>query len=365
MRVAVTGASGFVGGVVVGHLLAAGHDVVALSRRPVPERPGLEHRPWDLTTGRLPGPPTVDAVVHAAAHVDEWSPWSVHDAVTVRGTRAVLDTWPTARVVLVSSASVYPLRGRHRPRWVLTEADPPTRRPLSAYSRAKIAQEQLVLARSGTLVLRPHAVHGPGDTTLLPRLARARRRGRLVCPGGPAPGCTSPTCASWQLPPSGRARSTAAQTFSMWPTTDHSSCETSLRASSRPTAGRSDRSSPGRPDVGRRARPRGHRTPAEVAHPTLLTAYGVSHLAVTLAFSTTPLRERLGLDPSAHRPDPLDRAGATHTSVLTRPQVAHSRRQNRGTMSAAVLPEASDLPSTLPAVAHPAPRPCARPAVVA
>ena len=298
MRVAVTGASGFVGGVVVEQLLAAGHDVVALSRRAVPERPGLVHRSWDLTTGRLPGAPTVDAVVHAAAHVDEWSPWSVHAAVTVRGTRAVLDTWSTTRVVLVSSASVYPLRGSRRPRWVLTEDDPPTRRPLSAYSRAKIAQEQLVLARGNTVVLRPHAVHGPGDTTLLPRLARARRRGRLVCPGGPR---TRVHLTDVRLVAAAAIRACEID------------CGSSVFnvADERPLHLR---------DVaaGLVAANGWHERPLFTGAPAawaaalalegtarllrsrtgpLLTAYGVSHLAVSRAFSTDLLRERLGLTP--------------------------------------------------------------------
>jgi nucleoside-diphosphate-sugar epimerase len=298
VRVAVTGASGFVGGAVVSRLLGAGHDVVALSRRQVPERAGLVHRRWDLTTGHLPEAPTVDAVVHAAAHVDEWDPWPVHAAVTVAGTRAVLDTWPSARVVLISSASVYPLRGAGRPRWLLTEDDAPTRYPLSAYARAKIAQESLVRARSDAVVLRPHAVHGTGDTTLLPRLARARRRGRLLCPGSPRTrvhltdvrlvaeaavrSCEQP-CGSAVLNVADErplelrdiALGIAAANgwaerpvFSgaalAWAAALASECSARL--------------------VRARTAPR-------------LTAYGVSHLAVSRAFATTRLQERLGLTP--------------------------------------------------------------------
>ena len=299
MRVAVTGASGFVGRQTVAHLLAAGHEVVALSRRRVPERAGLVHRPWDLTTGRLADAPRVDAVVHAAARVDEWDPWPVHDAVTVRGTRAVLDTWPATRVVLISSASIYPLRGGGRPRWILTEDDAPTRRPLSAYTRAKIAQERLVLAKGNAVVLRPHAVHGTGDTTLLPRLARARRRGRLVCPGG---GRTRVHLTDVRLVASAAARAC------------ESDCGATVLnvADERPLELRDI-------VIGVAAANGWHERPLFTGAPAawaaalasegtarllrsrtalLLTAYGVSHLAVSRAFATTALREHLGLTPA-------------------------------------------------------------------
>jgi len=60
-------------------------------------------------------------------------------------------------------------------------------RYLNAYARAKAAQERLVLARRpDALVLRPRAVWGPGDPTLLPRLLARVRGGRLLLPAGGA-----------------------------------------------------------------------------------------------------------------------------------------------------------------------------------
>ena len=312
MRIAVTGASGFVGGAVTDALLRRGHDVLALSRRPVPTRPGLDHRAWDLTSGPLPVPGAVDVVVHAAAHVDEWDPWSVHDAVTVEGTRAVLRTWPHARTVLVSSCSVYPLRARHAPRHLISEVVPVTSRPLSAYSRAKAAQERLVLGRDDAVVLRPHAVHGPGDTTLLPRLERARRRGLLLCPGSPS---TLVHLTDVSLVADAAVAACEA-----------GSCTGVLNvADAAPVrlgevvAGVADANGwterpvfTGAPAAWAAALLlEGAARAARSTIPPLLTAYAVSHLAVTREFDTTRLRTRLGVEP---RPTDLSRWRATRAA---------------------------------------------------
>lgn len=319
MRVAVTGASGFVGGAVLDLLLARGHDVVSFSRRPVEPRPGLEHRRWDLTTGPLTEPPTVDVVVHAAAHVDEWDRWAVHESVTVGGTRAVLATWPAARVVLISSCSVYPLRAPRPPRHVLTEDVPATRHHLSSYSRAKAAQEQLVLERHGSVVLRPHAVHGLGDPTLLPRLDRARRRGRLVCPGGPD---TLVHLTDVRLV------AEAAVTACEIP------CGTTIFnvADAEPLPLASVATGVAHAN-GWDVRPlftgslaawgaalvlEGSARLVRASTPPLLTAYAVSHLALSREFDTTLLRQRLGVEPGPtdlsrwHRKDPSGGADTSH-----------------------------------------------------
>ncbi|MFD4991730.1 NAD-dependent epimerase/dehydratase family protein [Cellulosimicrobium cellulans] len=187
MRVVVTGASGFVGGVVARGLLADGHEVWTSSRRD-PGVPGARHLAWDLTVGPLADPPAVDAVVHAGAAVSDWCALDVARATNVGGTLAVRDTFPSARFVHVSSGSVYdPFRPSVRAR----EHEAPVDRYLDAYGTTK-AEAERALARDaadhpdrGTVVvLRPHAVYGPGDTTLLPRVEAAVRRGRLVLPGG-------------------------------------------------------------------------------------------------------------------------------------------------------------------------------------
>jgi len=83
-------------------------------------------------------------------------------------------------VVHLSTSSVY---DAFTPTVEVSESVPPARRFLSSYSASKTVAE-LELAGVDAAILRPHAVYGPGDTTLLPRLLAAVRRGRLVLPEG-------------------------------------------------------------------------------------------------------------------------------------------------------------------------------------
>ena len=186
MKVAVTGATGFLGGAIVRRLAAQGHVVLALGRTiAAPE--GVEYARWDLG---VEGPPPAgiqecDAVVHAAAHVAAWGDEQVFQGVTVMGTARVIDAMdPRARLVVIGSSSIYVPDGREG---AYRESDAPLglRRYRGPYPRAKADQERLVEARRpDAIILRPRAVWGPGDRTLLPRIESRVRSGRLVLPGG-------------------------------------------------------------------------------------------------------------------------------------------------------------------------------------
>ena len=183
MRVAVTGASGFVGGHLVTALAARGHEVLSYGRRPAADlrTPLPAYRSWDLATAPL-ADPGVDAVVHCAACVDDWGSLATFRAVNVQGTHAMLTTFASARrIVLISTASVY---SDDRPLVDVSEDAPTGGRGLAGYARTKAEAERVLLAaRPDAVILRPHIIYGPGDTTLLPRVLRSRRFGRLIVPG--------------------------------------------------------------------------------------------------------------------------------------------------------------------------------------
>lgn len=180
MRVAVTGASGFVGGAVCRAAVNAGWTVTAFGRRPSVEPAhvgGAPYVSWDLLRG-APGTPEVDAVIHCAGSVTDWGPSREIWAANVDGTRGAAAAFPGARFVHVSTASVY---DPFRPTVMATEDMAPVARYVNAYGASKAAAERVVPARA--IVLRPHAVYGRGDTTLLPRVLGAVRGRRLAAVG--------------------------------------------------------------------------------------------------------------------------------------------------------------------------------------
>ena len=187
MHIAVTGATGFVGGAIVEHLGAAGHDVLAIGRRARPANFRHRYVAWDLAADGPPPPDLAacEAVVHAAAQVAPWGPEAPFRRVTVAGTERLLGAIdPGARLVVIGSASVYDPR---IPYTDALERDAPVeaKRYLNAYARAKADQERMVLAaRTDAVVLRPRAVWGPGDSNLLSRILAGVRGGFLPLPAG-------------------------------------------------------------------------------------------------------------------------------------------------------------------------------------
>ncbi|MBN9606304.1 MAG: NAD-dependent epimerase/dehydratase family protein [Actinomycetales bacterium] len=189
----MTGASGFVGGAVATALARDGHEVLALGRRPAGWAPPAggagRYATWDLERGPVEAAAPelaselrahpADAVVHAAALADDWAPLARAMRINRDGTAHVRAALPGARFVHVSSSSVADPR---RPE-VNAGAEPPATRHLGAYGASKAAAERL-LDGTDAVILRPHAVYGPGDTTLLPRIEAAARGGRLRLPRG-------------------------------------------------------------------------------------------------------------------------------------------------------------------------------------
>jgi nucleoside-diphosphate-sugar epimerase len=188
MRIAVTGASGFIGGVVASALAMPelGHEVIGYGRTPggwsyrSKVADASHYRIWDVARGRLATGTRVDAVVHCAALADDWAPLDAALRVNRDGTRNVVRSFPAARIVHLSTSSVY---DAFVPTVNADESQGPAGRFLSSYSQSKAAAEAELIG-TDAVILRPHAVYGPGDTTLLPRLLAGVRRGRLTLPDG-------------------------------------------------------------------------------------------------------------------------------------------------------------------------------------
>ncbi|MDB5696935.1 MAG: hypothetical protein JWN21_2478 [Sphingomonas bacterium] len=169
MILALTGATGFVGGHLLEQALAAGHEVRALTRRPQPARAAVTWIAGDLaSSGRLAQ--GADALVHVAGVVNA-PDRAGFAASNIDGTRRMLAAARDAGV----------------PRFVHVSSLAAREPALSAYGWSKAEAEKRVEDSDlSWTIVRPPAVFGPGDLELLDMFRFARRhvvplppRGRL------------------------------------------------------------------------------------------------------------------------------------------------------------------------------------------
>jgi nucleoside-diphosphate-sugar epimerase len=169
--VAVTGATGFIGGALVRALIKEGWRVRALTRRPRPDNGSTQWIEGDLDNPEALRNLVKDvvAVVHCAGQVRGRS---FEDFVhtNVEGTRNLM------RASLQQDSP---------PRFLFISSLAARQPELSWYAKSKHIAEQLLMDHSHIMpctVFRPTAVYGPGDKEMSP-LFRATRRGILPMVG--------------------------------------------------------------------------------------------------------------------------------------------------------------------------------------
>jgi nucleoside-diphosphate-sugar epimerase len=166
-RIAVTGASGFIGRHVVGAVAARGDHAIPIAR------PYLREHLTRTFEG-------VDAVVHLAGVVS-----AVHErdfyAANVDAARVVADAAAIAgaRLVHISSLAAAGPAPPNAPRREDDRSE-----PITTYGLSKLAGEHAIAAVAGLrwTILRPGVVYGPGDRAIRP-LFRYAKRGVLPLVG--------------------------------------------------------------------------------------------------------------------------------------------------------------------------------------
>jgi nucleoside-diphosphate-sugar epimerase len=192
MKILVTGGTGFLGRHLVWRLAVLGHqviftgrqtnaakEVISLSSAPVHWIP-IQHGEPNAANLMIEAAEGVDAIVHTAALSSPWGQYEDFVKANVESTKEVLaacEKHKIQRLVHISTPSVY-FEFKDK---VNVKEDSPQPHPINHYVTTKAAAEKLVLASAipQRIILRPKAIFGPWDQTLMPRILRVIQEGAV------------------------------------------------------------------------------------------------------------------------------------------------------------------------------------------
>jgi 2-alkyl-3-oxoalkanoate reductase len=188
MKILVTGATGCLGAVVANHLNANGHAVTGTGRNLDLAKylsPGVTFVPAELsdekTVARLVQ--EHDSIVHCAGLSTLWGRAQDFQVANIDATANLLTSALENKVknfIFISTPSLY---FDFKNRLNIREDDRLAHKLVNNYAMSKLACEHLVKdAQSkglATVILRPRAIFGPNDRSLMPRLLRLAKKGWL------------------------------------------------------------------------------------------------------------------------------------------------------------------------------------------
>lgn len=188
MKILITGGTGFLGKATALRLKSLGHEVAVIGRNQKAGSEvaahGIEFIKADLSErdNIIAACKGCEIVIHCAALASPWGEYDVFYQANVIGTRNVLAGCKAHRIrrlVNISTPSIY-FDYKHRTN--IKETDPlPT--PATHYAATKLeADREVEAARAWgleTISIRPRAIFGPGDRTVLGRLLRMAEKGKV------------------------------------------------------------------------------------------------------------------------------------------------------------------------------------------
>lgn len=182
-KIVISGITSALGISLANLLVSKGCQVVGFSRNiekavKVCDDPAIELQSGDLLNKTFLRSVCSDAdgVMHLAALSSPFGRYRDFFAINVEGTRILTDValeCGIKRFVHVSTPSLY---FDYRDRYQIAEGDPLPKRAVNAYAKTKKLAESVVDEAHGrgleTITIRPRAIFGPHDQTLLPRVLK-------------------------------------------------------------------------------------------------------------------------------------------------------------------------------------------------
>lgn len=184
----VTGGGGYLGRNLVKSLLSDGHQILIIARKSYPELQelGVQVVSSDLSIWNselLKHFIGLSGVFHVAAKVEMSGNYSEFYQTNVIGTEHVIEYCRKAGVrnfVHTSSPSVVSCSGNLIN---VDESQPYPKKYLAYYPATKAIAERIVMRANReqfrAIILRPHLIFGPGDTSFIPTILKKARSGKI------------------------------------------------------------------------------------------------------------------------------------------------------------------------------------------
>lgn len=190
MRVLITGATGFLGGSTARFLRRNNYQVTALGRN-LKEgnrliQDGIAFLPIDLSEKEklFSACEGQQLVIHCAALAAPFGKYENFHRANVEGTQNLIDACLRGKVRRVVNISTPSLYFDYRNRVGIRESDPLPAKQSTHYGATKLKADRIIEEATAkgmqTISLRPRAVFGPGDRTVLPRVIQAVKGGRFL-----------------------------------------------------------------------------------------------------------------------------------------------------------------------------------------